>query len=187
MDMVRAFIAIALPWPVSLWLEEVAGQLRPTLKHYRFARSAPRHLTLKFIGEISHELFDEVGQRLACGFEYGGAITLKPMGVGAFPTPARARVIWAGIGGETDQLVSLALEIEAALEPLGIGRDNRPFRPHLTLGRLIRGGRPQNVGNTVEKYKKLTGPSWTVAEVILYESLLKPEGAEHHQRGRAHL
>src|SRR5947208_5309760 len=57
-------------------------------------------------------------------------------GLGAYPSPARARVIWAGVGRGTDALVELAGRVDAALAGLGFEREPRAFSPHVTLRRV---------------------------------------------------
>jgi len=57
-------------------------------------------------------------------------------GLGAFPTPSRPRVVWAGLAGGHEPLAAVAGRVEDELEPLGFEREHRPFSPHVTLGRV---------------------------------------------------
>lgn len=104
----------------------------------RWTRPGNVHLTLKFLGEIADEQFDPVRAALreVCGKHVPFGASLS--GYGAFPSARRARVVWAGAGSE--ELCALASEVDAAFEPLGFGREERAFVPHVTLGRVR--GRP---------------------------------------------
>lgn len=91
------------------------------------------HLTLRFIGKV-----DEVAyQRWLGGMDSAALpspfrVTLS--GLGAFPRPARATVLWVGVKG--DLLGDLATVVDVAAEEAGLGREERPFRPHLTISRV---------------------------------------------------
>ena len=61
---------------------------------------------------------------------------LVPRGVGIFPNIRRPRIVWTGIAGQTDILRSVQKSVENALVPLGFSAEKRPYRGHLTLGRI---------------------------------------------------
>jgi 2'-5' RNA ligase len=86
----------------------------------------------------------------------------------------------------TSELAALAHAVEAALGPLGFPPEGRPFRGHLTIGRVRS---PRSGRALVEAVEKAGGPalgSWTASEIVLYESRLRPTGAlyvpvSHHR------
>ncbi|RIK15708.1 MAG: hypothetical protein DCC51_14360 [Anaerolineae bacterium] len=57
-------------------------------------------------------------------------------GVGCFPNARRPRVVWVGLAEEEARLVSLKAALDASLAPLDWTPDDKPFRAHLTLGRV---------------------------------------------------
>jgi len=170
---VRAFVAVFPPLPVRRALAGAARELQMA-GEVRWVRPENLHLTLKFLGEISDDdlslvsgALEPLGPRYA-PFEAGLS------GFGAFPSPKRARIVWAGIGEGSEPLRSLATDVEASLEPLGFVREGREYTPHLTLGRAR--GRPVRLG-AVESPSAL--PGFTVTGVELVESTLGAAGATY--------
>src|SRR5207245_7151093 len=94
------------------------------------------HLTLKFLGRVREARTPELAVALTRATAGLTAFEANVAGLGAFPSPARARVIWAGVGRGTDALVELAGRVDAALAALGVEREPRAFSPHVTLGRV---------------------------------------------------
>jgi len=88
-------------------------------------------------------------------------------------------VVWAGLEGDVGALARAALTVEARAEALGIPREARPFRPHLTLGRAKDPGGIRNAERAIESEGEYRGPAFVVNELVFYESRLRPEGPEY--------
>jgi 2'-5' RNA ligase len=99
-------------------------------------------------------------------------MTLWLAGGGRFGSVRRPQVAWAGLDGDVQPLVDLAGRLAAAARTLGLPVEDRPFRPHLTLGRW-RPGRPAD-GTMTDRLAEYRGPAWPVTEVRLWESHLGP-------------
>jgi 2'-5' RNA ligase len=99
-------------------------------------------------------------------------MTLRLAGGGRFGSLRRPQVAWAGLDGDVEPLVDLAGRLSAAARSLGLPVEDRPFRPHLTLGRWR--PRQQADGALPERLAGYRGPSWPVTEVRLLESHLGP-------------
>lgn len=132
----RVFVAVFPPPEVQEALIESAR----TLPTDAFRLTAPErvHLTLKFLGEVPREDLLRVTsalERMDRGAEPFDATT---SGFGAFPSTRRARILWAGIGEGTEGFRALSRAVEDLLEPEGFAREDKPFIPHLTLGRARR-------------------------------------------------
>lgn len=132
------------------------------------------HLTLRFLGDT-----DEVRyERLLAGLDQ--ADLSKPFrvgfdGIGAFPRPERATVLWIGIGEGADTLTSLAAQVEAVVEASGWEAEDRPFRPHLTLARI----RPHQDVRAVLDQIEAPSAGWLVDAVLVYRSHLGRGGARY--------
>jgi RNA 2',3'-cyclic 3'-phosphodiesterase len=128
----RIFIALDIPGEIRERLSEYTERARKLAPEARWARVEGLHVTLKFVGEASDDLVQQMKNALetvkAAPFE------VKFEGVGFFPNPKAARVFWAGVDGGAD-LPRLASAMEEALERLGIEREAKPYHPHLTLAR----------------------------------------------------
>jgi 2'-5' RNA ligase len=112
---------------------------------------------------------------------------LSVSGVGTFPNPKNARVIWIGLAGDIEKLARLQVAVENAMVLLGMTREERKFTPHLTLGRIkyIR-SRDQWI-KTLEEIKDISLPGFEVTSVSLMKSELKPAGAVYTEMGRVEL
>jgi 2'-5' RNA ligase len=98
------------------------------------------------------------------------AMRLRLAGAGRFGSDRRPQVFWAGLDGDVAPLVQLARRLAGAARSLDLPVEDRPFRPHLTLGRWPP-RRPAD-GTLPERLAGYRGPSWPVAEVRLVESHL---------------
>ncbi|TAL17450.1 RNA 2',3'-cyclic phosphodiesterase [bacterium] len=182
MKLLRSFIALELPPAVRDSLEVLQKKLRPLARDIKWTKTDSVHLTLFFLGEIEEERFEAVGKALEEGFAIGGPFELHPEGAGAFPLPERARVVVAGVGGDVKALAALLEEINKRLLPLGFTPERRPFKPHLTIGRVRREKRFGGVKEALGAAEDFKGPSWRVEKVILYTSDLQPGGAVYTPR-----
>ncbi|MEE9198911.1 MAG: RNA 2',3'-cyclic phosphodiesterase, partial [Dehalococcoidia bacterium] len=133
---VRAFIAIELPTPVKRLLGREIDRLRAALPaSMRWVRPDSVHLTLKFLGAIPQEQVPAIVDSLRTACREVGPIRLRTGLLGCFPNLRHPRVLWMGVGGDTEALVALQGRVDSAVEPLGFAREGRPFVPHLTLAR----------------------------------------------------
>jgi 2'-5' RNA ligase len=96
-----------------------------------------------------------------------------------FPNPHRPQTVWAGLEGGIETLGRLQRGLSAALEPLGFKPENRPFRPHLTLGRVrdsASSGEREALGRAVTGLDAGAGRSFGVDALHLVKSQLNREG-----------
>ena len=137
----RAFVALEISNPALDSLVEFMEELRVTGADIKLVERQNLHFTVKFLGEISDSQAAEVGTRLG-NLRLKG-VDVEVRGAGAFPNPSRARVVWAGVSRDYEALVApIAQQVIDSLKGIG-ERDERPFRAHVTLGR-VRTGRNFN-------------------------------------------
>lgn len=175
----RLFTGIALGDGVR---ENVLKELKPFREAgvpLRWTDAQNLHLTLKFIGEVAEPVAARVGAVLEA-LPPGPPFRLRLRGFGKFPGGQELNVLWAGVE-ESRELRALFSGMEDALAPLGIGRDPRPFHPHVTLGRSqarsTRGGDEftRLIPLLREKGDVFLG-EWQAAAYRLYSSRLTPTG-----------
>jgi len=132
----RTFVAIPIPEECRAILDRLQRDLRGFRSDVRWTAIPSIHLTLKFLGEVNPEILPEMAKSIesAVGSQHGFALRLH--GLGCFPNQKNPRVIWCGIEGETEQLSALHQSVETACASFGFAQENRPFHPHLTLGRV---------------------------------------------------
>lgn len=173
----RLFVAIDIPEDVRSAIAGLVAKLRPACRNARWARIDGLHITLKFIGETSPEICEAIQAALA-SLPPRAPFSITFRGLGFFPDESRPHILWAGIKGGTE-LAALAGEIETALAALGIPRDEREFSAHLTLARLETPRILQAFHDAVKNAGRLSFGRTTVEEFYLYQSILKPGGAEY--------
>jgi RNA 2',3'-cyclic 3'-phosphodiesterase len=173
----RLFVAMDIPEEVRSSLAALAARLRPACRNARWVRIEGLHVTLKFIGEAPSEKVDAIKTALAA-LSACDPIPVNFRGLGFFPNDRRPRVLWAGIEAGPE-LAALAAKIETALDPLGIPHDERTFAPHLTLARFEAPRVLDAMQEAVKKSSRFNFGSATVKEFHLYQSVLKPGGAEY--------
>ena len=173
---VRAFVAVFPPPEVREALLRAAREL-PVDGEVRWVRPANVHLTLKFLGDVAEADLSRVTEALETVRESHEPFEVTPSGFGAFPSARRARIFWAGIGEGSERLRALAHDVEASLEPLGFEREDRPYTPHLTLGRAR--GRPATLGADESPAGREAGLHFSVRRMELVKSVLGGSGAAY--------
>lgn len=177
----RLFVAVELSGEVREALVELIAQLKPLGQGVKWARAEGMHVTLKFIG---HVVADGDTEKLAAvraalaTVKSDAPVEMNYRGTGFFPNARRPSVFWAGVQASPN-LAVLAGEIDKVLEPLGIPRELRPFVPHLTLARFKSPDGVKRVAAEAEKFAAREFGSSREAEFHLFESKLKPGGAEY--------
>lgn len=138
----RLFWALELPEALRARLAEVQERLRAGEPEARVSWSAPdgMHLTLKFLGELAgDDAAERAAAAAAAGLPREGPLELAVEGLGGFG----GRVLWAGLSGPgVEPLGRLAAHLERTARPLGAQAERRPYRGHVTLGR-VRTERPR--------------------------------------------
>ncbi|MBF8305113.1 MAG: 2'-5' ligase [Acidobacteria bacterium] len=178
----RTFVAIDLPSEIRRKVMQLIALLQPTTTHVRWARADGLHLTLKFIGEITPEKVAEVSNRLS-SIRIAAPISLAIRGAGYFPHERSPRVIWLGVEAGAD-FPALAAQVEEALLPLGIAKENRPFAAHLTLGRLKSPDKIPLLQEVLRRQEPLDFGAFEAEEFFLYESQLAPGGSLYRRIAR---
>ena len=163
----RLFTGIELPEDVRERLERLLIHLRPCA-HLKWSPVYNLHVTLKFIGEWKEGKLPELEQALR-SVPHRAGIPIDVKGLGWFPNPRHPRVFWAAIHG-ADPLAALARDTENALEPLGIGKENRAFTAHLTLARIKEATPLEALRNAVAKVENEEFGSFSADRFCLFRS-----------------
>jgi RNA 2',3'-cyclic 3'-phosphodiesterase len=176
---IRLFVALDLREDVREALRGLAARLKPACKSARWVRPESLHLTLKFIGYVAEDRLDAIRAALE-PIRSQRPAELRFRGVGFFPDDKRPRVIWCGVESSTN-LAPLAHAVERALEPLGIERESRDYVPHLTLARISKPEKMPELAREASEFDAYEFGSATETEFHLFESILRPSGAEYRK------
>jgi 2'-5' RNA ligase len=174
--LIRSFLAIELPRTIRKKIEEVQKDLKLSHADVRWVDPEKIHLTLKFFGNIDESRIDPIVKSIEGSTQVTSPFLLAVRGMGAFPHFKNPRVIWMGLVDGKETLIAFQKELEKELEEIGFKPEERPFQPHLTLGRAKSNrGRDELVGR-MEKYREEAFGEFQVESLILFRSDLKPSG-----------
>ncbi len=181
MNVLRAFIAIELPSQLQDALEKQTARLRQSLGDdlVRWISMQNMHLTLKFMGNIAASHLEFIKQLITQTADSHSQFDLQISGIGSFPNSKRARILWAGIHAPAG-LASLQKSLEAGTARLGYENEERPFSPHLTLGRVRQNIDPaglQKIRTILDTIQLGHIGSARVDSIHLYKSELQTSGS----------
>lgn len=175
----RTFLAIDLPSALRSAIGRKEDKVNRELTGVNWVKPGNLHFTLKFLGDTPESKIDEIKNVMEETVKATGPFEITLRGFGVFPDKRSPRTIWTGIEGETMVLEGLAGHIESALVPLGFSKEERSFRPHLTLARIKKDHR--EMGLAIEKAGILFDPfifgRLLVEQVTLFKSELRPTGS----------
>lgn len=183
----RLFVAAEVPEDLRRRLGEAQRRLRDVPLDVRWTRPEGIHLTFAFLGETAAERRPMVeGAVRRAAAEGPPPFTLTVRGVGTFPERGRPSVIWAGLEGDRGAAERLQRVLCDRLTEIGWTLEMRPFRPHLTLGR-VGGARPGDPRPTLALLEGEEFGRLEVRRIALYESRLDPGGARYSVLSAADL
>ena len=170
--MPRLFVAIAMP-------EEVADALDALYRGFpdgRWTDLDDLHLTLRFIGEVDHSTFYDIGELLT-------GISLPPFelelkGIGQFPPRGPLRQLWAGVSS-SPELDRLRRRVEQCVSEAGVPPERRRFVPHVTLARFRQPPSEPRLVSYLQRHALFRLPPFPVDRFGLYSSILRSDQAQH--------
>lgn len=175
--MIRAFLAFDISEEVKKNLASFMEPLRSQTAGVKWVEPQNLHVTIKFFGNIDEEKILPAIQKTIeenCGD--GKPVTLTCEGIGCFPTWHAPRIIWAGLKGETQSLITFQSQLEEAFAKLGFEKENREFKMHLTLGRIKGPLKNRNWLRTLETLATQDFGRTAIDHLTLYKSQLTKGG-----------
>jgi RNA 2',3'-cyclic 3'-phosphodiesterase len=187
----RLFVALDPPDAVRRRAVALVAELRRSggraADEVRWVAAENVHLTLQFLGAVPEERVAAVTEAVRTVAAQAAPLDLELSGAGGFPNARRPRVLWAGLTGDVAGLAALVTSLGRALAPLGYAPEERPFSPHLTLGRARDGRGAPGLAVALAQAAELPAAPWRAAEVTLFESHLSPKGPRYEALLRAPL
>jgi 2'-5' RNA ligase len=167
----RLFVGLAPSAAALDDLDAACAPLRRGRGDLRWTSRELWHITLAFLGEVSEDSLAGLLPRLERAARRHLAFGLNLAGAGAFPSPARANVLWGGLSGDKKALGDLAMSVGAGARRAGAPPpdEGRRYRPHVTLARCRM---PADVRTIVAELSGYQGPAWTAGEIYLIRSTL---------------
>ena len=174
---VRTFFAVDIDQCIRDRLGEVVRLVEAPRSKIRWVADDQIHVTLKFLGDVADEVIndvcataEEVASRIEpFEFHVRGLLCQPPSG-------RQLRMIWAGVEDPTSGLSRMHDELDAALAGLGLRRDNRAFKPHLTLARIKYADQAEAVRRAAAGYAAKDFGTQYAKGLVAYSSQLTPTG-----------
>ncbi len=175
---IRSFLAFDIPPKMKAELGSVIGLLSQKARDVKWVKPERMHCTIRFFGDVEEDLLTgKLSQVIEREVLHQAPVHLVGHGVGVFPNWRYPRVLWAGLAGETESVISLHAKLEHAFEELGLPHDPRRLRLHLTLGRARSPLRNCDaLVHMVEKMAEYEFGEVDVNALTLYKSELTKDG-----------
>jgi 2'-5' RNA ligase len=189
---IRSFVAVLLDEGLRERVADVIERLRPLASAVAWVPPPNLHVTLQFLGGQTEERLREAEAALAEVAAETAPVDVTFHGIGAFPGLERPRILWVGLAQGALEVRRLQARAAAALAARGFPREERPWHPHLTIGRVFdeRSWRREAGSALRSALAQLAGISigrLRVAELALMRSDLQPSGARYTIRRAVQL
>ena len=205
MNMIRTFVAVEMSEAVRRRAARLIDLLRAGGGDVKWVEPENMHLTLQFLGDVTQADVPAVCQaveRAVAGFS---PFEISLLGAGAFPHLGRPSTIWMGVvdavnesgpaprdppvrGAGAKELGAMQRAIQRALKPLGFPPEHRAFHPHLTIGRIRRGGAaPPSLVQCLREQQAFDAGSTTIDQVVVFASYLERSGPTYQAMSRIAL
>jgi len=132
----RTFVAVFPPPAVVAALDAAVAPVRGVRDGVAWVASSNLHVTLRFLGDLAAPEVEAARRAVLGAASDVAPFAVATGGPGAFPGPSRPRVLWIGARSGAAELVALASRVEKALVREGFPPAEKPFTPHLTVGRV---------------------------------------------------
>lgn len=178
----RLFVAINIPEEIKsnfLSIQEIAKNQLGTGK---WVKTDSMHLTLKFLGYCQPKKVGSIDNQLSRTANRFEAFKYNFSGLGVFPKPNKASILWIGVKEGRQELVDLASIIDIKMARLGFPPEKRSYKPHITLARF-RDPISIDLSLLSQLGININIESFEASEIRLYESRLNPDGAKYFKLG----
>ncbi|MEP7028030.1 MAG: RNA 2',3'-cyclic phosphodiesterase [Candidatus Eisenbacteria bacterium] len=186
MDTTRTFVAVFPPADVVARIATAIDALRRPGDGVGWVHTPNLHYTLRFLGDLEPERLAAARRAAARAAGECSPFSVRLGAPGLFPDARRPRVLWLGAAEGEGPLTRLAAHLEAALAADGFAPADKPFAPHLTLGRV----RDAADGAAVaRRFTDAPPPDalFEVRELVVVKSTLDPRGARYEPLARLEL
>lgn len=184
----RIFCAVELPDSVRAELKEHIRQLREAVPDVTasWTRVENIHLTLKFFGNVGIDRIAKISPAVERAIKKFPPFLIGIGKTGVFPKPSRAQVLWIGVNDPSGKLSELQRQLENECAKEGFEKEDRAYRPHLTIARLRR---PEGARLLADAHLNMEfePAEITVSELIVFRSELSSKGSKYTALSRHEL
>jgi 2'-5' RNA ligase len=174
------FCALELPEDVRARLRDHSGELREAVQDVAasWTRVENIHLTLKFFGNVAVDRVSAISDAIARTSREFPAFRIGVGGTGVFPKPGRAQTLWIGVSDPSGKLVSLQRQLENECADAGFEKEDRAYRPHLTIARIRK---PEGARQLADAHLRMEfePAEFEIKELVLFRSELSSKGSKY--------
>jgi 2'-5' RNA ligase len=175
---IRAFLAIEPPENILNEISRLQEKLKREINgRLSWTRPQGQHLTLKFFGDISKADINNVCAIVQKRVVAEQKLNLKVEKMGVFPDARRPRVLWCGVTGDVEKLITLQKKLDADFATLGFLEEDRSFKAHLTLARIKDPRDITGMSEALKKYDSFKAGEFVADKLFLFQSKLSPQSA----------
>jgi 2'-5' RNA ligase len=188
MARLRTFIALDIDKSIRARAVSLQDKLARSAPEVKWVEPENLHVTLLFLGEVDARDIPSVCRVVAEAAQEQPAFTMQVATAGCFGNPRRPRTLWVGVGRGVQEVCALHDALEKSLLELGCyRREDRPFTPHITLGRVKSDQPTDQLALALAKQAAWDGGEVEVREVLVMSSELRPQGPVYTVLGRGKL
>lgn len=181
METKRIFLGIDLPQELKEKIIELQGKLKKTGADVKWVEPDNFHFCLKFFGNITGPQMKKIISATEEVLKGQKRFAVKVEKLGAFPSNTNIRVVWTGSTKGSEELIALSNNLDEAFGKAGFEKEERPFMPHITLGRVRSNqGKDLLKAEVIHNVPIIIG-EFEVKELALYESKLSPKGPKYEK------
>ncbi len=188
MAKIRTFIAVDVSTKIKTQAGRLMSQLEASGAGYRWGQPENLHVTLNFLGDVLENETPQVCRLVAQACQGISPFSIEIGQLTCVPSEEKPRTIWLGVTEGGDELTELNDRIASQLEVMRFPRERLDYQPHLTLGRLQRGGHwNRALLDLCEQNRDVVAGGCQVEQVVVYSSFLDRTGPTYTPMSRIKL
>jgi 2'-5' RNA ligase len=176
LESIRIFVGIKIPAELKDKIVEAQTLLRKTSADVKWVEPENFHYNLKFFGSVTESELKKVEHAIQNVAKNHDSFKLEIQDIGTFPTKTSPRVVWLGAKNGNSEIISLANALDSEFSKQGFAKGERPFTPHLTLGRIRSDLNMENLIKRAKDLEHINIGSFNVNELIIFQSKLSRNG-----------
>lgn len=176
----RVFCAVELPDVVRARLQNHINRLREVVPEVAASWTGVEniHLTLKFFGNVAVDRIPRISEAASRVVKEFGSFQIGVGSTGVFPKPSRPQVLWIGVSDPSGKLLELQRRLETECARERFPKDDRAFKPHLTIARIRR---PDGARRLADAHLQIEfhPRELRINEIIVFRSELSSNGSKY--------
>jgi len=173
---IRCFLALPISGKLKEKFRHIVHGLQDTRADVKWVKLENLHLTLKFLGDIEDNKLENISSVVRDCCRGVGPVTSYLTQLGGFPDMHHPKILWVALGDSKKKIEGMVEVLERELAKVGIIKEERPFKPHITIGRMKSLANLKNLSCAIQQITFEDTTEEPFDRIILYKSTLTPQG-----------